>query len=31
MTRARLHLVRAAKNILADGLALMGVSSPERM
>lgn len=31
MTRARLYLVRAAKNILADGLALMGVSAPERM
>jgi arginyl-tRNA synthetase len=30
-TRARLHLCEAARIVLRNGLALMGVSAPERM
>jgi len=31
LTRARLVLIRAVKIILSNGLAILGVSSPERM
>ncbi len=31
LTRARLWLVEAARIVLANGLALLGVSAPERM